>query len=256
MAPIAFEKFTPDEVALIQRLDTEHLPRHIAVIMDGNGRWATQQGLPRIFGHRAGVESIRVAANACRWLGISYLTLYSFSTENWTRPESEVGALMSLIEEQFRLEVDDLDRQGVRILHLGRLEGLPSSLQQTLHDIVSRTEKNTALNLVFAINYSGRAELVDAARRLTAAAIAGTLDPETLDEHTLANALYLPEMPDPDLLIRTGGEMRVSNYLLWEVAYSEFWSTHVLWPDFRTPHLLAAIDDYQHRQRKFGGVST
>ena len=147
---------------------------------------------------------------------------------------------MSLIEEQFRLEVEDLDQQGVRILHLGRLEGLPASLQQTLRDTVARTERNTALNLVFAINYSGRTELVDAARRLAAAAAAGTLDPQALDERHLAGALYLPEMPDPDLLIRTGGEMRISNYLLWEIAYSEFWSTPVLWPDFRTPHLLAA----------------
>ena len=134
MANIDFEKFTPEEIALIRKLDIEQFPRHIAIIMDGNGRWATQQGLPRIFGHRAGVESIRAAANACRWLGISYLTLYSFSTENWTRPESEVGALMCLIEEQFRLEVEELDQQGVRILHLGRMEGLPASLQQTLRE--------------------------------------------------------------------------------------------------------------------------
>lgn len=253
---IAFDKFTAEEAAHIRRLDVTQLPRHIAVIMDGNGRWATQQGLPRIFGHRAGVESIRAAANACRWLGISYLTLYSFSTENWARPESEVGALMQLIEEQFRQEVDDLDQQGVRILHLGRLQGLPDSLQQTLRETVARTEQNTALNLVFAINYSGRAELVDAVRRLAAAAAAGAVDPQELDERHLAGALYLPDMPDPDLLIRTGGEMRISNYLLWEIAYSEFWATPVLWPDFRTPHLLAAIEEYQHRQRKFGGVSS
>ncbi len=256
MASIAFDKFTPDEIAHIRRLNLEHFPRHIAVIMDGNGRWATRQGLPRIFGHRAGAESIRAAANACRWLGISYLTLYSFSTENWTRPQSEVGAIMGLIEEQFRLEVEELDQQGVRILHLGRMAGLPDSLQQTLHETMARTARNTALNLVFAINYSGRAELLDAVRRLAAAAAAGTVDPQALEERHLAEALYLPEMPDPDLLIRTGGEMRISNYLLWEIAYSEFWSTPVLWPDFRTPHLLAAIEDYQHRQRKFGGVSS
>ncbi len=256
MANIDFEKFTPEEITMIKRLDPARLPRHIAVIMDGNGRWATQQGLPRVFGHRAGVESIRFAANACRWLGIGYLTLYSFSTENWSRPDNEVGALMGLIEEQFRLEVDDLDQQGVRIHHLGRLEGLPESLQQTLHDTVARTRQNTALNLVFAINYSGRAEIIDVARRLAAAAVAGELDPQVLDERDFSDALYLPEMPDPELLIRTGGDMRVSNYLLWEIAYTEFWSTPVLWPDFRNQHLLEAIENYQHRQRKFGRVSS
>jgi len=256
MAKILYENFTEDEIAVIGRLDLARLPRHIAVIMDGNGRWATQQGLPRVFGHRAGVEGVRAASTACRSLGIEYLTLYSFSTENWSRSDNEVGALMHLIEEQFRLEVDELNEENVRVLHLGRTTGLPASLQQTLRDAAVRTQHNTGLNLIFAINYSGRAEVLDAVRQLAAAAVAGTLDPLAIDEHDFAAALYLPEMPDPDLLIRTAGEMRVSNYLLWQIAYTEFWSTPVLWPDFRASHLLAAIEDYQHRQRKFGGVAS
>jgi undecaprenyl diphosphate synthase len=256
MATINLETFTTEERALIETLALDRLPRHIALIMDGNGRWATGQGLPRVLGHHAGVASVRRTVTACLALDIRYLTLYSFSTENWARPDEEVQALMSLIEQQFRLEVEALHQQNVRIRHLGREQGLPASLRQTLHDVQSMTQENTALTVQFAINYSGRAELCDAARRLAARAVAGTLTPASITEEDFAAALYNPDVPDPDLLIRTAGEQRVSNYLLWQIAYAEFWVTADLWPDFRASHLLCAIQAYQHRQRKFGGGVT
>ncbi len=256
MANVVLDNFTPDELAVIDRLDLERLPRHVAVIMDGNGRWATQQGLPRVIGHHAGVESIRALIRASQDLGIGYLTLYSFSTENWARPSEEVQALMALIEQQFKQELDGLHRENVRILHLGRTEGLPDSLRATLCETVTRTAGNTALTVVFAINYSGRAELRDAACRLMTAARAGTLDPANLREEDMADALYLPHVPAPDLLIRTGGEMRISNYLLWQIAYAEFWFSPVLWPEFRAIHLVQALEDYQQRQRKFGRITS
>ena len=250
------EKFSPNDFAIVERLDLERLPRHIAVIMDGNGRWATQQGLPRVIGHHAGVESIRSIVRAAQDLGLGFLTLYSFSTENWSRPGEEVQALMALIEEQLRVELDELDREGVRIRHLGRAEGLPEALRETLRNTAERTAQNSGLTVVFAINYSGRAEILDATRRLAAAAAIGAVDPSAISEDDFAGALYLPDLPMPDLLIRTGGEMRVSNYLLWEIAYTEFWYTPVLWPEFRATHLLQAIEEYQHRQRKFGRVAS
>lgn len=256
MSTINWEKFSAEERTVIERLDATRLPRHIAVIMDGNGRWATQQGLPRVIGHHAGVESVRAMIRTCRDLGVSYLTLYSFSTENWSRPDTEVTALMSLIEEQLRTEMEGLHEEGVRIRHLGRLDGLPASLRETLRASDARTRNNTALNLIFAINYSGRAELLDAVRGLAAAAAAGTLDPQAIVEDDLMRALYLPDVPAPDLLIRTGGEMRISNYLLWQIAYTEFWFTPLLWPEFRTMHLLLALEEYQSRQRKFGRISS
>ena len=231
--PITYEDFTPEEIAVVERLDLKRLPRHIAIIMDGNGRWATQQGLPRVFGHHAGTESIRAVVTACRGLGIGYLTLYSFSTENWARPDSEVHALMELIEEQLRIETEYLHTKNSRVRHLGRLEDLPDSLQQTIHRAEALTAQNTGLSLNLAINYSGRAELLDAAKRLATAASAGTLDPAHMQEEDLTHALYLPKLPDPELLIRTAGEQRVSNYLLWQIAYSEFYFTPALWPEFR-----------------------
>jgi undecaprenyl diphosphate synthase len=256
MANITLTKFTTEEQAIIRRLDQARLPRHIAVIMDGNGRWATRQGLPRVIGHRAGVESVRAMVNACGGLGVEYLTLYSFSTENWARPDDEVRALMGLIEEQLRTEVEALHRENSRVRHLGRQDNLPASLRQTLDEATALTERNTGLQIIFAINYSGRTELTYAARRLAAEVAAGTLDPAALEEADLARALYLPDVPAPDLLIRTGGEMRVSNYLLWQIAYAELWFTPLLWPEFRAMHLLDALIEYQHRQRKFGRVTS
>lgn len=251
-----FETFTSEERAIAERLDPRRVPRHIAIIMDGNGRWATRQGLPRLVGHHAGVESVRDVVRACIDLGVEYLTLYSFSTENWSRPAEEISGLMTLIEEQLRTELDALTRQNVRIRHIGRMAELPASLQDILTASIDRTQGNTALNLVFAINYSGRAELLDAARSLATAAAAGALNPSTLTEDDLARALYAPDMPDPDLLIRTASEMRVSNYLLWQIAYAEIWVTPLLWPEFRAANLLTAVEDFQRRQRKFGGVSS
>ena len=256
MSKIDLAKFTEEERDMIARLDLARLPRHIAVIMDGNGRWATRQHLPRVVGHHAGVESVRAAINACRDLGIGYLTLYSFSTENWARPEGEVHALMALIEDQLRTELEALHAQQARIRHLGRLEGLPDSLRQTLADSCAKTQQNPGLNVIFAINYSGRAELTDTARRLAAEVADGTLTPDEITEDKFAGALYLPDVPMPDLLIRTGGDMRVSNYLLWQIAYAELWFTPVLWPEFRAVHLLSALDEYQQRQRKFGRIAS
>jgi len=256
MVNIILTKFTTEEQALIGRLDQARLPRHIAVIMDGNGRWATRQGLPRVIGHRAGVESVRAMINACGGLGIGYLTLYSFSMENWARPDDEVRALMELIEEQLRTEIEALHRENSRVRHLGRRDGLPASLCRTLDDAMALTARNTGLQIIFAINYSGRAELADAARRLASEAAAGMRDPAALGEDDLAGALYLSDVPAPDLLIRTGGETRVSNYLLWQIAYAELWFTPLLWPQFRGTHLLEAIIEYQHRQRKFGRITS
>ncbi|MHB9133496.1 MAG: isoprenyl transferase [Armatimonadota bacterium] len=250
------DKFTPEEKAIIERLDLTRLPGHIAVIMDGNGRWATEQGLPRVIGHQAGVESIRSLVRTCKDLHIGMLTLYAFSTENWERPGDEVHALMDLFELQLRTEMAHLHGENVRIRHIGRLTGLPASLQGALHDAQELTRDNTALTLYFAINYSGRAELLDAVKTIAVAAAAGRVDPHTLEESAITQALYAPEMPDPDLLIRTAGESRISNYLLWQIAYAEFWFTPTLWPDFRAIDLLQALEEYQHRQRKFGRVTS
>ncbi len=254
MADLSHALFTDDERSLLETLDLAQLPRHIAIVMDGNGRWATRQHLPRVLGHQAGVESVRRCVRACASLGIDYLTLYSFSTENWRRPALEVAALMQLIERQMRTEVGGLHQEGIRVRHLGRRAGLPASLLAAFDDAAALTAHNPGLTLQFAINYSGRTELVDAVRHLAAAAVAGDLDPAAVDEAALTAALYAPDIPDPDLCIRTAGEMRLSNFLLWQCAYAEYWSTPVYWPDFGARHLLEACRDFQHRQRKFGGL--
>jgi undecaprenyl diphosphate synthase len=251
------EPFTQEERTLISELDGGHLPKHIAIIMDGNGRWATHQGLPRIFGHQAGVDSVRRTIETClEFDAIEFVTLYSFSTENWSRPADEVAGIMGLIEQQMRQEAIGLHRQGVRIRHLGRMQGLPASLQNALLEIQQLTQANTALTVQFAINYSGRAELVDAARQVAAAVAQGSLAQDAITEDVFAAALYHPDVPDPDLLLRTAGEMRVSNYLLWQIAYSEMVIIPELWPDFHACHLLHALQEYQSRQRKFGGVQS
>jgi undecaprenyl diphosphate synthase len=236
------------------QIDAHRLPRHIAITMDGNGRWATQRGLPRSEGHRHGDRAVRAVIEACGELGVAYLTLYTFSTENWRRAADEVQALLFLIEVVARREIQELHEKGVRVRVLGRLHELPTSLQRELERDMALTRENTGLNLNLAINYGGRAELVDAARVLAERARRGELDPAAIDESTLAGALYQPEMPDPDLLIRTAGEMRISNFLLWQLAYAEIHVTPALWPDFGRENLLEAIADYQARQRKFGAV--
>jgi undecaprenyl diphosphate synthase len=242
------------EEELLANLDPGGVPRHIAVIMDGNGRWARQQGLDRIEGHRASIQSIHEAVSGCSDLGVKFLTLYAFSTENWSRSPEEIAALMMLIEISLEMQTPSLHARNVIFQHLGRREGLPQSLLDTFDGMTKIMEANTGLTLQLAVNYGGRQEILEAAVAMAREIAAGALMPEQVVEADLTKHFYRPETPDPDLLIRTGGEMRVSNYLLWEIAYSEIWVTPVLWPDFRKPHLYQAIADFQGRQRRFGGV--
>ena len=225
-----------------------NIPRHIAIIMDGNGRWAKQAGLRRITGHRHGVESVREAVRACAELGLEALSLYVFSAENWSRPRSEVVSLMKLLRQTLLKETDELNQNNVRIALSGRLEDVPEDARQALEGACATTSANTGLVLNLCINYSGRAEIVDAVRALLAAGHT----PEDVDDDLLASYLYNETLPDPDLVIRTSGEMRISNFLLWQIAYAELAFPGVYWPDFRREHLYEAIEDYQHRQRRFG----
>jgi undecaprenyl diphosphate synthase len=235
-------------------LDPTRIPRHIAITMDGNGRWARQRGLPRIEGHRRGERAVHDIVEYCGRIGVEHLTLYTFSTENWRRSEEEVGFLMRLIETVARKQIGELHRKGVRLKVLGRIHELPKSLRDELDRDMVLTRENTGLNLNLAINYGGRAEIADAAQRLAERVAAGLLEPEDVTEEALAREMYSPSMPDPDLLIRTGGEMRLSNFLLWQAAYSEIWVTDMLWPDFDGQALAGAIRWYQARERRFGGI--
>ena len=227
---------------------TAAVPRHLAIVMDGNRRWARKKHLPVIAGHRAGVETIRRTLRAARERGVEYLTLYSFSTENWSREEEEVGALMALLEETIRRETKTLVEDGVRLMVIGRLHELSERLQKAIAGAVKETSPGTRGVMTLAFNYGGRAEIVDAVKRL----VADGVPSEQIDEAAIARRLYAPGHPDPDLLIRTGGELRVSNFLLWEVAYSEMWATQVLWPDFSVADLDAALASYAERERRFG----
>jgi len=231
----------------------EGLPRHIAVIMDGNGRWAKKRHRPRIAGHHAGAEPVRKCVRTCAKLGLSHLTLYTFSIENWTRPRTEVVGLMAFLEEVLRREVLELDKNNVRLNAIGRLDALPDATRRTVDKSIEALAKNTGLVLTLCLSYGGRAEIVDAARNLSERVARGELAAGEIDEKAFSSALYDPSIPDPDLLIRTSGEMRVSNFLLWEIAYSEIWVTDTLWPDFTEAHLLDAIDDYMKRERRYGG---
>jgi undecaprenyl diphosphate synthase len=239
----------------VSRLDPNAIPRHVAVIMDGNGRWAEDRGLSRIEGHRQGLESVRAIVRAAHELGVQTLTLYAFSLENWNRPKGEVDELMSLLEIYIEAELPEVQRNGIRVSSIGRLERLPASTRARLEDATEQTRDNREMQLVFAVSYGGRAEIVDAARKLLRDAEVGKVDPEQLDEKTFAAYLYQPELADPDLLIRTGGERRVSNFLLWQIAYSEIYVSDVRWPDFRKAHLVDAIVDYQARERRYGLTS-
>jgi undecaprenyl diphosphate synthase len=227
---------------------TAAVPRHLAIVMDGNRRWAKQRHLPAIAGHRAGVETIRRTLRAARERGVEYLTLYSFSTENWSRDEEEVGALMALLEETIRHETKTLVEDDVRLVVIGRLGELSERLQKAIAGAVRATGAGTRGVMTLAFNYGGRVEIVDAVRRI----VGDGLRPEDVDEDAIASRLYAPTHPDPDLLIRTGGELRVSNFLLWEVAYAEMWATEVLWPDFSVTDLDAALGSYAKRDRRFG----
>src|SRR5712691_3411904 len=240
---------SPEE-ALAREVNFEALPAHVAIIMDGNGRWAAQRHLPRVEGHRAGIESVRDVVEASARLGIGVLTLYAFSIENWKRPRAEVSTLMTLLKRYLRSELDTLLRNNIRFHVIGRQEELPPDVQDELEMGVRRTAANTGMGFNIALNYGGRAEIVDAARRAIAAGIA----PGDLDERRFGDFLYTAGQPDPDLLIRTSGEMRVSNFLLWQIAYAEIWVTETLWPDFRRRHLLEAVVAYQKRDRRYGGI--
>lgn len=241
---------------LAKAIDSDRLPAHIAVIMDGNGRWAQRRNLPRVAGHRAGVEPVRMAVETCSRLGIQALTLYAFSVENWKRPRAEVDTLWRLLRVYLRRELPEIMRNGIRFTCMGRLDALPAQVRLELEAAVDATTRNTGMRLNVAINYSGRAELVDALNAIVQdALLEGRLRDLRIDEQTIASRLYTAGLPDPDLLIRTSGEMRISNFLLWQIAYAELYVTDTLWPDFRRADLLHAILDYQKRDRRFGGLS-
>ncbi|MEQ1502270.1 MAG: isoprenyl transferase [Myxococcota bacterium] len=228
------------------------VPRHIAVIMDGNGRWATERGLPRTAGHEAGADSVREIVRACGEVGVEYLTLYSFSTENWGRPEDEVDALMALLARYLLEERGELMHNKVRLRGIGQLDRLPPMVRTLLDEATRLTAGNDGLLLTLALSYGSRAEIVDGVRRIASEVAAGRLAPDRIDEATITDALYTSGTPDPDLLVRTSGEMRLSNFLLWQLAYAELYVTDVFWPDFRRPHLEAAIRVFAARQRRFG----
>jgi undecaprenyl diphosphate synthase len=238
------------EDTLVRRVDFERLPRHVAIIMDGNGRWAATRHLPRVEGHRAGIEAVRSTVETSARLGISVLTLYAFSVENWKRPDTEISALMGLLKRYLRLELKTLLRNNIRFQVIGQRERLNRDIRDELAAAEARTAANSGMLFNIALSYGGRAEIVDAARR----AIRQGLQPDDLDESTFGALLYTAGQPDPDLLIRTSGEMRVSNFLLWQIAYAEIWVTDALWPDFRARHLLEAVVDYQKRDRRYGAI--
>jgi undecaprenyl diphosphate synthase len=231
-----------------------NIPQHIGIIMDGNGRWAQKRGFPRALGHRAGTDAIRNIVRACGELGVSYLTVYVFSAENWGRPENEVSLLMDLLVEMTRKEVDNLNENNVRLHAIGDLSKLPPKTRQVLQEGIEATSKNTGLNLILAVSYGGRSEIVAAAKKIALAAITDHSLIEKLDEKEFSAYLYTAPFPDPELIIRTGGDMRMSNFLLWQGAYSELYITDVLWPDFNKECLVAAITDYSRRDRRFGKV--
>ncbi len=239
---------------LLEEVDMARLPRHIAVIMDGNGRWAQRRHLPRVAGHRAGITSVRDTVEMSRWLGIEALTLYAFSKENWKRPKSEINVLMRLLREYLHKELDRLHRNNIQFRVLGRLEELPSLVQKDLTAAIQETTPNTGMIFNVALNYGGRTEIVDAFRRLAFKLRTNGGSPDQIVEATIEKELYTAGLPDPDLLIRTSGEMRVSNFLLWQIAYAEIWVTPILWPDFRRQHLLEGIIEYQKRERRYGGL--
>ncbi len=244
-----------EDRALVQALDFARLPRHVAIIMDGNGRWAKLRRKRRVEGHRAGIASVRDVVETSARLGLEVLTLYAFSVENWKRPKTEVSTLMGLLKRYLRLELETLLRNNIRFRVIGRMDELPRDVQDELRRGMERTAGSTGLLFNIALNYGGRTEITDAVRRLVADVLANGRDPSRVDEQLISSYLYTAGQPDPDLLIRTSGEMRVSNFLLWQIAYAEIWVTDVLWPDFRRRHLLQAVLDYQKRERRYGGIT-
>jgi len=247
---------TDDDRDLQQKLiGSGSVPRHIAVIMDGNGRWAKSRGNIRLFGHKAGVDSIRDITEACAQIGVEYLTLYAFSTENWGRPSDEVTGLMSLLVQSLRSETKKLNENDIRLLTIGQTERFPESCQRELNEAISITKNNKRMNLCLALSYSGRWDITQAVKKLARQVEAGTLNPEDINDELITSELVTANIPDPDLIIRTSGEFRISNFLLWQLAYSELYITQTFWPDFRRNELYDAITAYQQRERRFGKTS-
>ena len=253
MATTTFDQETLDRLAAAG-LDAARLPRHVAIIMDGNGRWARQRGLPRIEGHSRGVKSVRATVEECCRLGIGQLTLYCLSVENWKRPKPELDFLMALLQKYLVEERAEIMEQNIRFTTIGRREGLPTRVLREIDESIRLSQHNSGMILCLAINYGGRAEMVDAVRNIAYAVRKGALDPEEISETTIGDALYTAGMPEPDLLIRTAGEMRVSNFLLWQISYAELWVTEQCWPEFDSESLHAALRDYASRERRFGGL--
>jgi undecaprenyl diphosphate synthase len=237
------------------RADVACVPRHVAVIMDGNGRWAKQRHQPRLFGHRAGAESLRAILRACRDQGVEYLTVYAFSTENWVRPRDEVSGLMALLKTFLKKDEHELHENQVRLRVTGRLQDLPAAVRAELERVMAATRHYEKGHLILALSYGGRAEIVDAIRGIAAKVKLGVIEPGQIDEELVTRHLYLPDVPDPDLMIRTSGELRLSNFLLWELSYAEFYFTDTLWPDFREADFAKALAEYARRQRRYGAPS-
>jgi undecaprenyl diphosphate synthase len=239
----------------MDQLDKTNLPRHIAIIMDGNGRWAQNHSLGRIAGHRKGAESVRNIVEACRKIGISYLTLYAFSSENWSRPEREIRALMTLLERYLKSEIKVMLKNNIRLMAIGDTGALPQTVRTILKDTIEKTAGNTAMTLILALNYGSHDEILGAVRRMVDEARQGKISAADVTQERFADSLFTKGVPDPDLLIRTSGEYRLSNFLLWQMAYTEFYFTDILWPDFREEQLIEAIVEYQKRERRFGLTS-
>ncbi|MCH2021311.1 MAG: isoprenyl transferase [Saprospiraceae bacterium] len=240
---------------LKDKIDLNNLPQHVAIIMDGNGRWAKQQGKPRVFGHKNGVQSVREVTEAGAEMGIKYMTLYAFSTENWNRPKYEVTALMTLLVSTIRKEIATLNKNSIQLKTIGNIEMLPKAAQNELLEAIESTKNNSRMTLILALSYSSKSEIIDAVKTITKNAVNGKIKIQDINEESLTNALYTREFPDPELMIRTSGEKRISNFLLWQLAYSELYFTPVFWPDFRKNHFYEAILNYQNRERRFGMTS-
>jgi undecaprenyl diphosphate synthase len=240
---------------LYKAIDFTKIPAHVAIIMDGNGRWAKKRGMPRIYGHRAGVETLREIVKISSEIGIKVLTAYAFSTENWKRPADEVNFLMNLLSEYLDSEIEELDKNRVKLHFIGNTEELSPLLQEKIAKALSITSNNSGLLLNLAVNYGGRSEIVRMVRHVTTEVVAGNLSEADISEQVIEQYLYTAGLPDPDLLIRPSGDQRISNYLLWQLAYTEFWFTQVNWPDFKPAHFIEAIRDFQHRERRFGGLN-
>ncbi|MDH5475761.1 MAG: isoprenyl transferase [Cyclobacteriaceae bacterium] len=240
---------------LKEHIKLDNIPEHVAVIMDGNGRWAKKKGAMRIFGHKNAIKAVREATEGCAELGVKYLTLYAFSTENWARPKAEVDGLMELLVNTIKREMPTLNKNNVQLNAIGKIDNLPSNCKVNLEEAIKETAKNTGLILTLALSYSGRQEIVEAAKKIAIDVKKGVVDINKVNEDIFSNYLDTDNMPDPELMIRTSGEMRISNFLLWQLAYSELYMTETLWPDFRKKHLYEAIISYQNRERRFGKVS-